>query len=151
MNVNGFLTRERAGDPARVERHSFSRSFARVIAPLMAALAISLMHLSLAAQDTVPPAASPTGSAETSGGAVPAATPLEMNDQESRSEDSSVGAAQTGGLPEAFVAPRSQRPYWHVFSAFAVAWVLLFGYAVLLGRRLAAVERDLTRAASPPS
>jgi CcmD family protein len=148
--MNGFLTRVRGGGPPGGERHTFSRFFARVIAPLLAALAISLLPASLAAQDTASPAASPTGAGATANGSVPAATP-EMNDQESRSGDSSVGAAQTGGLPGGPVAPRSQRPYWHVFSAFAVAWVLLFGYAVLLGRRLAAVERDLTRAASPRS
>jgi CcmD family protein len=148
--MNGFLTRVRGGGPPGGERYRFSRSFARVIAPLLAALAISLMPVSLAAQDTASPAASPTGAGATTNGSVPGAT-VEMNDQENRSEDSSVGAAQTGGLPEGSVAPRSQRPYWHVFGAFAAAWVLLFGYAVLLGRRLAAVERDLSRAASPRS
>jgi CcmD family protein len=122
-----------------------------VIAPLLAAFAISLMPASLAAQDTASPAASPTDAGETSDASLPAATPLDISDQESRAGASSVGAAQTGGLPEGMVTPRSQRPYWHVFSAFAVAWVLLFGYAVLLGRRLAAVERDLTRAATPRS
>jgi CcmD family protein len=149
--MNSFLTRVRGGGPPGGERYTFSRSFSRMIAPLLAALAISLMPASLAAQDTASPAASPTGAGEPANESVPAATPLEMNDQESRSDDSSVGAAQTGGLPEGSVAPRSQRPYWHVFGAFAAAWVLLFGYAVLLGRRLAAVERELTRAASPRS
>jgi CcmD family protein len=39
--------------------------------------------------------------------------------------------------------PRTLRAYWHVFIAFAVTWLLLFGYALSLGRRWAALERQL--------
>lgn len=39
--------------------------------------------------------------------------------------------------------PRTLRAYWHLFGAFAVTWVLLFGYTVSLGGRLKRLERDL--------
>lgn len=63
---------------------------------------------------------------------------------------SAVGSTQAE-LPQPIVRPRSLRPYWHVFAAFAVAWALLFAYALSLGRRFAALERDLTRFGSPGS
>lgn len=37
-------------------------------------------------------------------------------------------------------------PLWaeaHVYVAFSVAWLLLFGYAVWVGRRFARVEREV--------
>ena len=53
---------------------------------------------------------------------------------------------------ELLVAPRSGRAYSHVFLAFGIAWVLVLGFVVVLGRRFAAVERDLSqlRAGGPP-
>lgn len=39
--------------------------------------------------------------------------------------------------------PRTMRAYWHVFIAFAVTWLLLFGYALSLGRRWARLEREV--------
>jgi len=35
------------------------------------------------------------------------------------------------------------RPYWHVFTAYAIAWVLVFGWAVSIARRLRRVEERL--------
>jgi len=35
------------------------------------------------------------------------------------------------------------RPYWHVFLAYAIAWVLVFGWVVAIARRLGRVERAL--------
>lgn len=35
------------------------------------------------------------------------------------------------------------RGYWHVFIAYAVAWALVLGWTVAIGRRLARVERRL--------
>lgn len=35
------------------------------------------------------------------------------------------------------------RPYWHVFAAYAVAWVLVFGWVVSIARRLARIEKRL--------
>ena len=46
-------------------------------------------------------------------------------------------------LPQRAAPPRTLRDYTHVFVAFAVAWILLFGYVVSLGRRWSAVEREL--------
>jgi len=47
------------------------------------------------------------------------------------------------GLPTQSGPPRTLRAYWHVFIAFTLAWVLLFGYALSLGRRFGKVEREL--------
>lgn len=35
------------------------------------------------------------------------------------------------------------RPYWHVFIAYALAWVLVLGWVVSIARRLARIERRL--------
>lgn len=51
-----------------------------------------------------------------------------------------AGAAQTPG--EA-LATQNLRPYRHVFIAYAVAWLLIFGWLVWVGRRLARLERSL--------
>jgi CcmD family protein len=49
----------------------------------------------------------------------------------------------SSGLPQRAAPPRTLRDYTHVFVAFALAWILLFGYVVSLGRRWSAVEREL--------
>ena len=54
-------------------------------------------------------------------------------------------ATQSNGLPVAAAPPRTLRAYWHVFIAFAIAWALLFGYVVMLGRRFGALEREVQR------
>ena len=54
-------------------------------------------------------------------------------------------AVQSNGLPVAPPPPRTLRAYWHVFVAFAIAWALLFGYVVVLGRRFGSLEREVTR------
>jgi CcmD family protein len=54
-------------------------------------------------------------------------------------------ATEANGLPLRPTPPRTLRAYWHVFTAFAVAWILLFGYALSLGRRFTRVERELQR------
>lgn len=55
-----------------------------------------------------------------------------------------AGAAQTGstGLPR-YAPPRTLRAYTHVFVAFAVAWVLLFGYVVFIARKFRRVEEQV--------
>jgi CcmD family protein len=52
-----------------------------------------------------------------------------------------AGAASAHPAREA--APRSLRAYWHVFIAFAIAWVLLFGYVVMIARRSRRLEEQL--------
>ncbi|MDQ3521501.1 MAG: CcmD family protein [Gemmatimonadota bacterium] len=51
--------------------------------------------------------------------------------------------APASGLPARQALPRTLRAYWHVFIAFAVAWILLFGYALSLGHRFVRLERDI--------
>ena len=52
---------------------------------------------------------------------------------------------QSNGLPVAAPPPRTLRAYWHVFVAFAIAWALLFGYVIVLGRRFGSLEREVAR------
>lgn len=35
------------------------------------------------------------------------------------------------------------RPYWHVFLAYALAWLLIGGWVISIARRLARVEKRL--------
>ena len=51
-------------------------------------------------------------------------------------------AQATGQPPE---GARQMRHFWHVFIAFGIAWLLLFGWAVSIARRLARVEEKLQR------
>jgi len=39
--------------------------------------------------------------------------------------------------------PATLRAYWHVFAAFAIAWLAIFGYAISLGRRFRTLEREV--------
>ncbi|MFL5385442.1 MAG: CcmD family protein [Longimicrobiaceae bacterium] len=39
--------------------------------------------------------------------------------------------------------PRTLRAYWHVFIAFGLAWLFLFGYALSLGRRFRNLEHEV--------
>lgn len=41
------------------------------------------------------------------------------------------------------LAAQSLRPYWHVFLAYAVGWVLILGWVISIARRLARIERRL--------
>lgn len=50
------------------------------------------------------------------------------------------GPGQAGGL-----ARQSLRPYGHVFVAYALAWALVLGWVVSLGRRWSQVEEELGR------
>ena len=51
--------------------------------------------------------------------------------------------APISGLPARAAPPRTLRAHWHVFAAFAVAWILLFGYALTLGGRFGRLEREI--------
>lgn len=55
------------------------------------------------------------------------------------------------GLPERAQPPRTLRAYWHLFIAFAVTWVLVFGYALTIGRRFSRLEEELRRVAETDS
>lgn len=52
-------------------------------------------------------------------------------------------AAQRG--PGASLASQSMRPYAHVFWAYALAWALVLGWVVSIGRRWSRVEDDLEK------
>jgi CcmD family protein len=54
-----------------------------------------------------------------------------------------LAGAEAGTLAERGQPPRTMRAYWHVFIAFAVTWLLLFGYAISLGRRWARLEHEI--------
>lgn len=54
--------------------------------------------------------------------------------------------APAAGAPESWQTagpPRTLRAYWHVFIAFGLAWVLLFGYAISVGRRFSRLEQEV--------
>ena len=59
--------------------------------------------------------------------------------------DFGSASAAGSGLPQAPPPPRTLRAYWHLFGAYAIVWVLLFGYAISLGRRSGALERRIER------
>ncbi len=48
-------------------------------------------------------------------------------------------AQEAGGLGRQTLG----RPYWHVFIAYAIAWVLVFGWLIAMARRLRRVEERL--------
>lgn len=43
------------------------------------------------------------------------------------------------------LAQQSLRPYWHVFIAYTLAWLLVFGWVISLARRFARVEQELQK------
>jgi hypothetical protein len=47
--------------------------------------------------------------------------------------------AQESQLPDR-VARGSLRPYWHVFVAYAFAWIVLFAWVVSIARRFARLD-----------
>lgn len=91
---------------------------------------LSLSPLPAAAQEGAAPVSAPAADA-------PATTP------ETGAPAAYDAAAQPSGLP---ARPQTLRPYWHVFIAFTLAWLLLFGYVVTLARKLGRIERDLQTA-----
>lgn len=104
----------------------------------MRSIPIVLLALSLAAASAAH-AQAPAGetateaAAQTSAGApvaTEAAAPAE------------AAAPSSSSLPR-YTPPRTLRAYAHVFVAFAVAWVLLFGYLVYLGRKFRRVEQQV--------
>ena len=50
-------------------------------------------------------------------------------------------AAQVGA--EA-LGRQSLRPYWHVFIAYAVVWLVVMGWMGSIARRLSALERQIS-------
>jgi CcmD family protein len=42
-----------------------------------------------------------------------------------------------------FASETLGRGYWHMFIAYALAWIFVLGWAISIGRRLAEIERRL--------
>ena len=45
------------------------------------------------------------------------------------------------------LAQQSLRPYWYVFIAYALGWLLLLGWVLSIGARLRRLEEDVGREA----
>jgi CcmD family protein len=61
----------------------------------------------------------------------------------------SAGAAIVAAqAPEQATPPRTLRAYWHVFAAFAFAWLMILGYAVSLARRFRRLESQVEQLGS---
>jgi CcmD family protein len=92
--------------------------------------------------------AAPLASARAQGGSAPAtnaAAPPTVDAPASASTEpqpATTGAA-SNGLPTEPAPPRTFRAYWHVWIAFTLAWLLLFGYVVSVGRRFGKLEREV--------
>ena len=52
-----------------------------------------------------------------------------------------LGAQEPGAIGRQTLG----RPYVHVFVAYAIAWILIFGWLVSVGRRLRRVEERLEK------
>lgn len=52
-----------------------------------------------------------------------------------------LGAQEPGAIGRQALG----RPYVHVFVAYAIAWILIFGWLVSVGRRLQRVEERLKK------
>jgi CcmD family protein len=75
----------------------------------------------------------------------PPAVQTEVAAPASDAATEAAAPSQSSGLPVAAAPPRTMRAYWHVFIAFAIAWALLFGYVVVLGRRFGMLEKEIKR------
>jgi CcmD family protein len=64
--------------------------------------------------------------------------------------DPSLAAQAGSGLPQPNTEARTMRAYWHVFIAFGVVWLLLFGYALTVGRRFGKLEEEVRRLRGTP-
>ena len=95
-------------------------------------LLLALTALAPAGLRAQEPSSAPAAEAQAGGTAADPAASLQTRSVE-------PGA----GLPQRTAPPRTLRDYTHVFAAFALAWILLFGYVLSLGRRWSAVEREL--------
>lgn len=52
-------------------------------------------------------------------------------------------AQEATGMPADALATQSLRAHWHVFIAYAIVIVLVFGYVVWMARKLSALEARL--------
>lgn len=109
---------------------------ARLFALCFALALLALAPAGLRAQE--PSSAAPAPAAPAPAAQAPAGSAADPSTSlQTRSVEPS------SGLPQRAAPPRTLRDYTYVFAAFAIAWILLFGYVVSLGRRWSVVEREL--------
>ena len=128
--------------PAGADRHDsrgcrpsrrgarFPRSFC-----LMRRIRIALFALAALAAPAALHAQAPAGETATEASAAPS-----TGARASHASPAPVSGASS--LPR-YTPPRTLRAYAHVFIAFAIAWALLFGYLVFLGRKFRRVEEQV--------
>lgn len=56
-----------------------------------------------------------------------------------------LSAQQASSLPGTTVGSQNLKPYWHVFIAYTIVIVLVFGWVISIGRRLRDVEKRLDK------
>lgn len=108
--------------------HRFSIAVALAAALLLAAPLASGARAQASSAPAGGAASTPPSSGPSSTGAV---------------EQTATAASSSTGLPTEPAPPRTLRAYWHVWIAFTLAWLLLFGYVVSLGRRFGRLEREV--------
>jgi CcmD family protein len=105
----------------------FVRPLRRIVLAAVLASGVVVSAAPLRAQENAPaasPASSPAAAEQSGTSAAPQSAP-------------------SSGLPQQSAPARTMRAYWHVFVAFALAWLLLFAYALSLGRKFARIEREM--------
>ena len=65
-------------------------------------------------------------------------------------EARSSAAAPAAGLPVRAEPPRTLHGQSHVYIAFSLAWLLVFGYVLSLGRRFSRLEAEIARVGEAP-
>ena len=100
---------------------------------------IRIALLALLALAAAPAARAQAPAGETATGAAAAAS---QSAPVSAAAPAADAPSSASGLPR-YTPPRTLRAYAHVFIAFAVAWVLLFGYVVFLSRKFRRVEEQV--------
>jgi CcmD family protein len=107
---------------------SYRNAFTSAIAWLLVALSLSVGALS----------ARPVSVAASG------ASSLMLTSAQDDATPSATGQVEQG----VEVLPMSMRPLYHVYAAFGLAWLLIFGYAVSLRRRMTALEREVEQLGS---
>ena len=113
--------------------------FARLRGPAAALFAAAVLALS------APTAPAPL-LAQEAPAAAPAATQPGTAEPAADADAATQALRRTADLPP----PRTLRAYWHVFAAFTLAWALIFGYTVSLGRRFRRLEEQVDALAAVP-
>lgn len=98
----------------------------------------------LAAALVFSPAAMPAAAQDAPAYGAQAQTPAAAATDEAANTEATQALRRTAESSAPVNPPRTLRAYWHVFVAFAVAWALIFGYTLSLGRRFRRLEDQLT-------